>query len=102
MYVPEAKEMLIRESTHTCQICNEEKKITTVLNVDNLFRKNMMNVKDSYKSNPCVGVYDSEKDSYCSLVPWDKFKSDYKKYIENAANKREHTERYKLVKRLRV
>ena len=100
VYVPEAEEMLIHESTHKCQICNEEQKVTTILTVDNLFRKNMMNVNDSYKTNPCVGVYDSDKDSYCSLVSWDEFKSNYKKYIENAANKREHTERYNLVKRL--
>ena len=100
VYVPEAKEMLIRENIHKCQTCKTEKVIKTILSVDNLFRKNMMNVKKAYKVNPCEGVYDSDMDSYCSLVAWDDFKADYKMYIENAADKREHTERYDLVKRI--
>ncbi len=100
VYVPEAKEMLIQENIHKCQTCNTEKVIKTILSVDNLFRKNMMNVKKAYKINPCEGVYDSDMDSYCSLVSWDDFKADYKTYIENAAKKREHTERYDLVKRM--
>lgn len=100
VYVPEAKGMLIQENIHKCQTCNTEKTINTILNVDNLFRKNMMNVKKSYKTNPCEGVYDSDKDSYCSLVSWDDFKTDYIKYIENAEDKREHVDRYDLVKRM--
>jgi len=100
VYVPEAKGKLIQENIHKCQTCNKEQKIETIFNVDNLFRKNMMNVKKSYKTSPCEGVYDSDKDSYCSLVSWDEFKANYKQYIENAVDKREHTERYELVKRM--
>lgn len=100
VYVPEAKDMLIQENVHKCQTCNTEKTINTIFNVDNLFRKNMMNVKKSYKTNSCEGVYDSNKDSYCSLVSWDDFKTNYIKYIENAEDKREHVDRYDLVKRM--
>lgn len=100
VYVPEAKAMLIQENIHKCQTCNTEKTINTILNVDNLFRKNMMNVKKSHKTNPCDGVYDSVKDSYCSLVSWDDFKTNYIKYIENAEDKRDHTDKYNLVKRM--
>ena len=100
VYVPEAKTALMHESIHKCEICNEEQTITTIHDVDNLFRKNMMNVKASYKANPCDGVYDSDVDSYCTLVSWDTFKKNYKKYIDDAANKRECTYKYNIVKRM--
>lgn len=100
VYVPEAKDMLMEESIHTCQTCNTKKNITTIYKVDNLFRKNMMNVKETYKTNPCEGVYDSDKDSYCSLVSWDEFYKNYQKYIDSAAEKREHTDRYDIKKRM--
>lgn len=100
VYVPEAKDSLMKESIHTCQTCNATKNITTIFDVDNLFRKNMMNVKKSYKVNPCEEVYDSDQDSYCTLVSWDTFIKEYKKYIDSAAEKREHTYKYDIVKRM--
>ena len=67
-------EMLMKETLHTCDVCKQESTVSTIFDVDNLFRKNMMNVKKAYKTNPCEGIYDSDKDSYCSLVEWEEFK----------------------------
>ena len=82
VYTPEAKEMLMKETLHTCDVCKQESTVSTIFDVDNLFRKNMMNVKKAYKTNPCEGIYDSDKDSYCSLVEWEEFKKNYNKYID--------------------
>lgn len=62
--------------------------------------KNMMNVKLRYKTNPCYNVFDSDKDSFCSLVSWEDFKKNYSYYIEIAEEKREESYKYELVKRL--
>lgn len=67
---------------YTCDVCKQESTVSTIFDVDNLFRKNMMNVKKAYKTNPCEGIYDSDKDSYCSLVEWEEFKKNYNKYID--------------------
>lgn len=100
VYTPEAQSILMKESIHICEVCNKETTISTIFDVDNLFRKNMMNVKNVYKSNPCNGVYDSDKDSYCSLIAWDEFKRNYKRYIDYAIDKRESTYKYDLKKRM--
>ena len=100
VYTEDAKELLMKEGTHKCEVCNQEKKTTTIYNIDNLFRKNMMNVKPEYKTNLCDDLYDSDKDSYCSLISWEDFKKDYKRYIDYAFEKRNNVEKYKLVKRL--
>lgn len=90
VYVPEAVSRLIIPSNG----------VETVKNVDNLFRKNMMNVKPSYKKNPNSGIYDKNYDSYCSLISWDKFVSDIGGYIDLAAKKRDEIYKYDIVKRL--
>ncbi len=100
VYTDEVKDQLMKETIHKCEVCNEETKVSTILDVDNLFRKNMMNIKGEYKTNPCNGIYDSHKDSYCSLVSWDEFKENYKLYIDNAIEKRKNKEKYILTKRL--
>jgi len=61
VYTPEAANMLVSKT---------DKGSISVKSVDNLFRKNMMNVKDCYKKNPKPGIYDRDWDSYCSLVSW--------------------------------
>lgn len=100
IYTPEAESSLISSTTHSCSICNTTKKVTVVSNIDNLARKNMMNIKSNYKTNPCSNIFDSTWDSYCQFVSWDDFKSDYKKYIENACEKRDMLYKYNLCKRL--
>ena len=77
-----------------------EKDSTTILNVDNLFRKNMMNVKPAYKRNPKQGIYDANYDSYCSLIEYSLFINNPGKYIDMALEKRNIKERYNIVKRI--
>lgn len=91
VYTPEARDLLISSTTNGT---------TTVRDVDNLFRKNMMNVLPSYKKNPKEGIYDSTWDSYCSLVSWENFKKNYAHYIDVAGEKRENTYKYNIKKRL--
>lgn len=100
VYTEDAKEMIMKEAIHKCEICNTEQTIYNIKNVDNLLRKNMLNIKSEYKTNPCQGVYDMEKDSYCSLVSWEEFKKNYTYYIDMAAEKRENTQKFNLVKRM--
>lgn len=100
VYTKEAKGMIMQESIHKCEVCNKESKVSTIFDFNNLCRKNMMNIKQQYKTNPCQGIYDLETDSYCTLVSWEEFKKEYKKYIDSAAEKREDTYKFKLTKRL--
>lgn len=91
VYTPEAEDLLI-SSRGSGSI--------TINNVDNLFRKNMMNVKSNYKKNPKEGIYDRDLDSYCSLISWSDFVKDIDKYINLAVKKRDESYKYNLVKRL--
>lgn len=91
VYTPEAESMLVSRN---------ENGSLTVKDVDNLFRKNMMNVKDEYKTNPNRGIYDRDYDSYGSLISWSEFIYNLGKYIDIASQKREKTECYNIVKRL--
>ena len=59
----------------------------TVNNVDNLFQKNMMNVKPEYKRNPNPEKYDRDFYTYCSLISWRDFVSNIRKYVDLAGKK---------------
>lgn len=100
VYTEEAKNLLITTNKHKCDICDEESTVSTIKDFNNLVRKNMMNIKDSYKKNQCYSIYDSLEDSYISLISYDEFKSDINKYIENAISKKERRDEFSLVKRL--
>lgn len=100
VYTKEAKDMLISRNIHECEVCSQQSEVVTISSVDNLFRKNMMNIKDEYKNNKCPNVYDRVTDSYCSLVSWDEFIDDFAYHIENAYKKRGECYKYELVKRL--
>lgn len=100
VYVPEAKPYLMRETTHYCEICRQTSLINNVLAKNNLVYKNMMNVKPAYKKHKCIDVYDGDFDSYCSLVAYEDFKSNFGDYIEKAYRKRNELYKYKLVSRL--
>ena len=100
VYTKEAMPLLMTTTIHKCNICNREQTVSNILNVDNLFRKNKKKKKKEYKTNPCDGIFDSEKDSYCSLVAWEDFVKNYGHYIDNAAEKREHINMFDLKKRL--
>ena len=90
VYTPEAANMLVRKGEDS----------TTILDVDNLFRKNMMNVKPTYKQNPKQGIYNANYDSYCSLIEYSSFISNPGKYIDIALEKRHVKENYNIVKRM--
>ena len=65
-----------------------------------LVRKNMMNVKLQYKRNKCNGIYDSDYDSYCSLVSYRDFTSNIGHYVDLAYQKRNELYKYNIKKRM--
>ena len=91
VYTQEAANMLVHK------ISNSR---ISVNNVDNLFRKNMMNVKSTYKMEPNSDGFDLNYDSYCSLVEWDKFITNVGFYIDIATQKRDTMYKYNITKRL--
>lgn len=97
VYTKDAKDFLIEESKHTCDVCKTTKRCTTIKQVDNLFRKNMFNVKEEYKYNRCNNLYDSNYDHYCTLLSWEEFMDDIEKYIDIAYDKKENVNNYMLV-----
>lgn len=100
VYTSESTDKLISKNTHECSICKKKTNVKTIHEFENLVRKNMMNVKKEYKKNKCNGVYDSLEDSYISLISYDDFKKDIKKYIENASEKKEKLSHYNIVKKM--
>lgn len=91
VYTPEAANLLVQTRQDGVVIVNE---------VENLFKKNMMNIKPIYKKNQNYDIYDRDYDSYCSLVPWNVFINDIGNFIDLAASKRDIINRYNIVKRL--
>ena len=98
VYVPDAEQSI--RSASTCTKCGQNCKTSVIYNFDNLVRKNMMNVRDDYKKNPCDGIYDLTDDSYCTLVSLEEFKKHYADYIQNADKKRHETYKYDIRKDL--
>lgn len=100
VYTPEVERRLLKENTHTCEICKTTTTVEIISDINNIFRKNMMNVKEYYKANLCPSIYDSVKDSYCSLVSWSNFCNNPQKYIKQATDKRDRINEFDIVKRL--
>lgn len=100
VYVPEAEELILEKTTHTCDICKEQTSVNIIKSFDNLVRKNMMNVKEIYKKNKCFNIYDSDYDSYCSLVSYEEFKHNFSRYIRIADEKRQEVYKYDLKVRM--
>ena len=92
VYTPEAKNMVIDNS--------QNNGITTIKNFNNLVRKNMFNIKKTYKHNSKDGVYDAKLDHYCSFVSWDEFVKNFDTYITIAEAKRNNKEQYDISKRM--
>lgn len=101
VYTKEAEDMLLTKTTHKCDVCNRLQEVGSLYDVNNLVRKNMVNIKSQYKKNPCPDLFDELEDSYISLVKFSDFITDIDKYIENAVGKRERKEEFNLVVRLR-
>lgn len=92
VYTPEAEFELIEHLGEN---------IDVIKNVDNLFRRNMMNVKWEYKQDgTSLSTYDRNYDSYCSLISWQDFIDNVDFYLNIAVFKREHIYCYDLVKRI--
>lgn len=89
VYTPEAANLLVNVQSNGT---------VSVKNVDNLFRKNMMNVKSQYKKNLNPGIFDRDYDSYCSLIDWDDFIANIGKYINIASEKRDNIYKYDIKK----
>lgn len=100
VYTDDAKDMILESSSHYCAHCQETKLCRTLKSFDNLARKNMLNIKQSYKKNPCNNLYDDSYDSYISLVSLAEFKHDYTKYIDNAKDKRDRLYEFNIYKRI--
>lgn len=100
VYTDDAKDMILESSSHYCSHCQQTKSCRTLKSFDNLARKNMLNIKSSYKKNPCNNLYDDSHDSYISLVSLEEFKQDYIKYIDNAKEKRDRLFEFNLYKRM--
>lgn len=91
VYTPEASNLLVNIQPSGPVIIN---------NVDNLFWRNMMNVKPEYKKNPNPDLFDRDYDSYCSLIEWNEFINNIGKHIEIASKKRDEIYKYVINKRL--
>lgn len=100
VYTDDAKDMILESSSHYCSHCQETKSCRTLKFFDNLARKNMLNIKQSYKKNLCNDLYDDSHDSYISLVSLEEFKQDHTKYIDNAKDKRERLDEFNIAKRM--
>ncbi len=100
VYTDDAKNMILESSSHYCSHCQETKSCRTLKFFDNLARKNMLNIKQSYKKNLCNDLYDDSHDSYISLVSLEEFKQDHTKYIDNAKDKRDRLHEFNIYKRM--
>ncbi|MCT0042170.1 molecular chaperone Tir [Weissella confusa] len=92
--------MVYTEDAKSLVIAKEENGVTTISDFDNLARENMFNVKASKKVNPAPTLYDSLEDHYISLISYEKFLANPKKYIDNALAKRNRVSDFDLKKRL--
>lgn len=100
VYTKESENLLFERAIHRCAICNRESVVLEMKDINNLSRRNMMNVFPDFKKNKCFGIYDLIDDSYCSFISYENFKSNFDYYIDNAFKKREELYKYKLCKRL--
>ncbi len=91
VYTPEAASLLVNI---------QPLKPVEVYNVDNLFRRNMMNVKPEYKKDSNPNTFNRDYDSYCSLISWYEFIKNIGKYVEIASKKRDEIYKYVINKRL--
>lgn len=100
VYTDDAKDKLLESNSRYCSHCQQIKSCRTLKFFDNLAQKNMLNIKSSYKKNPCDNLYDDEHDSYISLVSLEEFKNNYTKYIDNAKDKRDRLHEFDIYKRM--
>ena len=100
VYVPESGKYIIGECYH---LSADRKMVETfpgIIPFDNLVYKNMLNIKPEYKTEKREKLFDSNLDSYCSLVAYDEFKNNIGYYVDIAFNKRNELNKYNIIKRL--
>ena len=100
VYTDDAKDKLFTEDNHYCYCCQQNQPCKILKDFDNLARKNMLNIKSNFKKDPCNNLYSDEYDSYISLVSLENFTGNYKKYIDNAKEKRNRLEEFEIKKRM--
>ncbi|KXT60078.1 hypothetical protein SORDD05_01245 [Streptococcus oralis] len=100
VYTDGARDKLFIEDNHYCSCCQQNQPCKILKDFDNLARKNMLNIKPNFKKELCNNLYSDEYDSYISLVSLEVFKKDYKKYIDNAKEKRDRLEEFEIKKRM--
>lgn len=100
VYTDDTRDKLFTADTHYCSCCQQNQSCRMLKDFENLARKNMLNIKPNFKKNPCNNLYSDEYDSYISLVSLEVFKENYKKYIDNAKEKRERLEEFEIKKRM--
>ena len=100
VYVPELGKYIIGECYH---LSADRKMVETfpgIIPFDNLVYKNMLNIKPEYKTEKREKLFDSNLDSYCSLVAYDEFKNNIGYYVDIAFKKRNELNKYNIIKRL--
>ena len=96
LYTPQTENIIIQKSTHRCDKCNKDTTVSIITNFDNLVKDNMMNVKPKFKMNQCDNIFDSDYDSYISLVKLEDFYNQPEKYLEITTSKRKDSENYTI------
>jgi len=100
VYTDSAFPYIIDKSQHYCEVCKKTSEVSIVKDFKNLVRKNMMNVKTDYKKNQCNGIFDSNYDSYASLVHYNDFIQNIGFYINVAIEKKEFKFKYDISKNM--
>lgn len=98
VYTDSAFPYIIDKSQHYCEVCKKTSEVNIIKDFRNLVRRNIMNVKKEYKKNQCDGIFDSNYDSYASLVHYSEFIQNVDFYIKVAIEKKENKFKYDIYK----
>lgn len=98
VYTDSALPYITEKSSHYCEKCKKTSEVNIIKDFYNLVKKNMMNVKKEYKVNQCEGIFDSNYDSYVSLVHYSDFIQNIDFYINIAIEKKENNFKYDIYK----
>ena len=98
VYTDSAFPYIIDKSQHYCEVCKKTSEVNNIKDFKNLVRKNIMNVKKEYKKNQCDGIFDSNYDSYASLVHYSDFIQNVDSYIKLAIEKKGNNFKYVIYK----
>jgi len=71
-----------------------------IRDLENLTKKNSLNVKDKYKVNPDQNWYNDAEDCYVSFVKYANFKANMQNYLDNAIDKKDHVDHFDIIKEL--